>query len=93
MKKSDFACEIRKVNNGFIMTFYDHEMIESNSFMVEETITEKEGDEFQAIEDLLWWVKNFFGYFGSDHDAEQIGICREFQSGELKYRDEIYVPK
>jgi hypothetical protein len=91
MKKTDFGCEIRKVKNGFIMTFYDHEMIESNSFLVEETITEKEGDEFYAIEELLWWVAEFFGFYGSKHDEERIGVCRELQSGEIKYRGEVYV--
>jgi len=94
MKKSDFACEIRKVNNGFIMKYYDQEMIMGDSTLTEETITDSEEDELLSIEELLWWVKDFFGYFGSKHDAERMGICREFpQSGEIRYQEEIYVLK
>jgi len=94
MKKTDFACEIRRVANGFVMKYYDQEMIIGDSILMEETMTDSEGDELLSIEELLWRVKDFFGYFGSKHDLENIGICREFpQSGELKYRDEIYVLK
>jgi hypothetical protein len=94
MKKTDFACEIRRVGNGFVVKFYDQEMIIGDSILTEETITDGKKDKLLAIEDLLLWVKDFFGYFGSKHDLENIGICREFpQSGEIKYRDEIYVLK
>jgi hypothetical protein len=94
MKKSDFSCEIRRVANGFVMKYYDQEMIIGDSILTEETITDNKKDKLLSIEELLWFIKDLFGYFGSKHDLENIGICRELpQSGELKYRDEIYVPK
>lgn len=94
MKKSDFACEIRRVDNGFVMKYYDQEMIAADSTLMEETVTDSEQDELLSIEELLWWIKDFFGYFGSKHDYERIGICRELpQSGEIRYQEEIYVPK
>jgi hypothetical protein len=88
MKKTDFACEIRRVGNGFVVKYY------GDSVLMEETITDSEEDELLSIEELLWFIKDLFGYFGSKHDYERLGICRELpQSGEIRYQDEIYVLK
>lgn len=38
---------------------------------------EDEEDKLKAIEAVLWDVLNYFGHYGSKHDAERIRIVRE----------------
>lgn len=38
---------------------------------------EDEQDELKAIEAVLWDVLQYFGHYGSKHDAERIRIIRQ----------------
>ena len=72
MPKEEWKLEIRKADNGYILTgkFGD-------SDMVSEMLIEEDDDELSAIEDVLWGVLDYFGCVGNKWDEEKIGIIRQ----------------
>lgn len=68
MKKSDFAVEIIKVGNGFIIKQSDGAI---------NVVEEDETNELSAGENLLWEIIDFFGLRGDGFARECLLVARE----------------
>lgn len=71
----NWKCSIEKCENGFVV-IYPKE-IEDNIVDVLHVIEESETDKLKEIEDLLFWIIDYFDYYGSKHDPERITVTRE----------------
>jgi hypothetical protein len=60
----DWKITIQKVNNGYILKTSDEH---DNNMVFEET-----DNELEAIQNVLNYVQDFFGYYGSKHDSERL---------------------
>lgn len=75
--------KITRGDNGYRLNWVDYDE-EGRKIQCEEYVQDDEQDELRAIESLLWWIINHYGFYGSKHDPERIRIVRELPSGEYK---------
>ena len=69
--------EITRGDNGYKLKWQEQDNEEGQYSLHEEYIEDLEEDELKSGESLLWWVMEYFGFGGSKHDVERIGIIRE----------------
>jgi len=80
-KQGDWELKIRKVQNGYILEHED-ENEEDDYFSQEEVIEEKDTSpifdeshgELEAMKEVLWKVKDYFGVSYSKHNKRNIVI-------------------
>lgn len=68
---TDWEIRLKKVNNGFILTY--HEETETGTHLNEVVFGNKE-NELQVMVDVLHFIQEHFGYNGSKHDKHRIFI-------------------
>ncbi len=74
---------IRKVQNGFRLSWYediDEGQVKEQELVVEEPDTEF--GEIEAMQSLLYAVKEYFGHYGSKHDKKRLFINIEDQDND-----------
>ena len=74
----DWKLEIKKVSNGYILRGrFDNGETISTLIIQEKGV---EGDELEAMEKLLWEIKEYFGVYYSKHNKKNLVI--EIQENE-----------
>jgi len=71
-----FGVEIRRVENGFIVKA----LMENREMVFEDSMEEMMGTEdepLNAIESVLWFIIEYFGYGGSKYSRERLMIIRK----------------
>lgn len=69
-------CSIEKVDNGYLIE-YPEELDNGTGDIKRHVIEENDQDELASHEALLWWLVEYFDFYGSKHDLERIRIVRE----------------
>ena len=74
----DWKLEIKKISNGYILKgrFDDGEIVTTH--IIEEE--DEEDSDLEAMEKLLWEVKEYFGIYYSKHNKKNLVI--EIQKNE-----------
>ena len=70
--------KISRGDNGYKLTWHE-EQDDGSSARCESYIQDDEQDELKSGEELLNWIKDYFNFQGSKHDAERIFVIREKQ--------------
>jgi len=71
----DWKCEIRKVENGFILSYLEE--IEEGYFKKTETLFEEKSnneDWKDSMSEVFYEVMKYFGEFNSKHDKRRLNI-------------------
>ena len=72
----EYAIKIKKVLNGYLLTGHFGEYTVRNDMVISERADEtiSENPELVAGYEMLWEVLEYFGLYGSKHDAERIRV-------------------
>ena len=80
----DWEITIKKADNGFVLS-YPVELREDSQQSVTRHIAiedPEDGDETITTQKLLWEIMEYFGRYGSKHDAVRVRVIRQNQDGK-----------
>jgi len=83
MKRSEWACEIRRISNGYAVRY------PGEKSWVTRVMADGD-DELSSTSQLLWWILEYYDRIGSKHDAQRLRVCRENRDGTLAMYGMIY---
>lgn len=76
-----YEINIRRVDNGFILSWEEDYADDSGkTFTQQEVIEDSDLDELKSGESLLWRIMEYFNLQGSKHDNQRIFIERMKQN-------------
>lgn len=67
-EEEKFGLYTERVSDGYMIEGSGDEIV---------VVADDDGDELESGERLLWEVMEYFGLYGSKHDAERLRIVRE----------------
>lgn len=63
----NWSLHISRVENGYVLATND----------TWEVIEDDDKDELKSGEELLWYVMEYFSFYGSKHDPERLKVIRQ----------------
>lgn len=83
INKEDWSLKITKVKNGFIV---EHHESTSDGYIKEQLVFEEsDHDDFSeliAAEDMLYYIIEHFGLYGSKHDKKRLRVTIDVNKNE-----------
>jgi hypothetical protein len=67
-----YAIQITRAGNGYIIEWEDE--LEEGDFIEQRHVIQETTTELEAMQELLWFVQDFFGVFNSKHNKENLYI-------------------